>query len=171
MTALPSSIPKPCCLGGTRMQLRVSATARPAQTKSATMYELLSVEKTAGPEEIKAAYRVQARRWHPDACRTAVDKAYFAERFIRAREAYEVLSDPSRRRDYDVSLLRADGWAIAVGGGVVLRNGGGAWGFGDWVSQLEGLKRRRSGARQCAGGEDESWGSRMRRAHDWKASD
>ncbi|URE04650.1 chaperone protein dnaJ [Musa troglodytarum] len=129
------------------MQLRVSATARPAQTKSATMYELLSVEKTAGPEEIKAAYRVQARRWHPDVCRTAVDKAFFAERFMRAREAYEVLSDPSRRRDYDVSLLRADGWAIAVG--------------------AEAAAERR---RRCAG-EKESWGSRMRRADGWKASD
>nr|CAD1833141.1 unnamed protein product [Ananas comosus var. bracteatus] len=129
-----------------------------------TMYELLAVEETAGPEEIKAAYRRAARRWHPDACRSDGDRGAFAERFMRAREAYEVLSDPALREDYDLALragVAPESWAAAVGGGVALRrrrgrrsSGGGGGGFGDWEAQLEGLGegRRRSGEGRRRGG-------------------
>lgn len=142
------------------------------------MYELLSVAETAGPEEIKAAYRRQARRWHPDTCRGAdSERSYFVEKFIRAREAYEVLSDPELRQDYDRALLQtAGGWAGAVGGGVMFRRGrrrGGERGFGGWESQLEELGRRRSGRegeeeeapKTGGGGVEESWGSRARRGY------
>lgn len=118
---------------------RVRVSAAPAPARSATMYEVLAVEETAGPDEIKAAYRRAARRWHPDACPGGAD------RFMAAREAYEVLSDPERRRGYDVQL----------------RCGGGA-GFADWEAQLAGLQWRAAERRGRAGGE--TWGSRMRRA-------
>ncbi|WOK93636.1 chaperone protein dnaJ 20, chloroplastic-like [Canna indica] len=173
MMPFASPIPKPCFVAAPRARVRASAVqARPA---AVTMYELLSVDKSAGPEDIKAAYRRQARRWHPDTCHSAADKNYFAEQFMRAKEAYEVLSDPDLRRDYDLALLRpAGGWAAAVGGGVIIRRGD-ARRFGDWERQLEGLRRRRSGGAAAAGrwmeGELESWGSRMRRrARDVEAS-
>ena len=85
--------------GQRRARVRVAAAAAVAAPASkATMYEVLAVEETAGPAEIKAAYRREARRWHPDACPGGAD------RFMAAREAYEVLSDPERRRGYDIQL-------------------------------------------------------------------
>ncbi|XP_010943678.1 uncharacterized protein [Elaeis guineensis] len=139
-----------------RTPLRVSAVstvARPQSPQAATMYELLAVAETAGPAEIKKAYRRQAQRWHPDACRSTSEKPFFAQQFMRAREAYEVLSDQALRRDYDLSL-RAGG--ASVSGGATLRAGG-REGFGDWEAQLEGLWRRAARPRR-----EPTWGSRMR---------
>ncbi|XP_008790459.2 chaperone protein dnaJ 20, chloroplastic-like [Phoenix dactylifera] len=117
------------------------------------MYELLAVAETAGPAEIKAAYRQQARRWHPDACRSTSEKPFFAQQFMRAREAYGVLSDPALRRDYDLSL-RAAGASVFGGASVRARA---REGFGDWEAQLEGLWRR-----AARPGREKTWGSRMR---------
>ncbi|KAG1327652.1 chaperone protein dnaJ 20, chloroplastic-like [Cocos nucifera] len=115
------------------------------------MYELRAVAETAGPAEIKAAYRRQAQRWHPDA--SPSEKPFFAQQFMRAREAYEVLSDPALRRDYDLSLRAA---GASVSGGATLRARG-REGFGDWETQLEGLWRRAARPKPEA-----TWGSRMR---------
>lgn len=60
-------------------------------------YETLGVSKTASQDEIKAAYRKLARKFHPD-----VNKAKDAEdKFKEIGEAYEVLSDPPKRARYD----------------------------------------------------------------------
>lgn len=61
-------------------------------------YTILGVAPTASLDEIKAAFRDLARRYHPDRC--PEDEAATAE-FKRASEAYEILSDPAKRRRYE----------------------------------------------------------------------
>ncbi len=61
-------------------------------------YEVLSVSRTASDEELKKAYRRCAMKYHPD--RNAGDATSEAS-FKECKEAYEVLSDASRRRLYD----------------------------------------------------------------------
>lgn len=61
-------------------------------------YEVLGVSKTANPEEIKAAYRKLALKFHPD--RNPDNKAA-EEKFKEGSEAYEVLSDPEKKQRYD----------------------------------------------------------------------
>jgi|694.fasta_scaffold01204_9 molecular chaperone DnaJ len=61
-------------------------------------YEMLGVQKTASAEEIKKAYRQAALKFHPD--RNPGDKQA-EQRFKDAAEAYGVLSDEQKRRQYD----------------------------------------------------------------------
>lgn len=61
-------------------------------------YKLLGVEKNAGTNEIKKAYRKLAMKYHPDHAKG--DKAA-EEKFKQISEAYAVLSDPEKRKDYD----------------------------------------------------------------------
>src|SRR4051812_49580502 len=61
-------------------------------------YKVLGVDKKAGQEEIKKAYRKLARRYHPD--RNPGDPKA-EERFKEISEAYDVLSDPDKRKKYD----------------------------------------------------------------------
>ncbi|MCQ2085910.1 MAG: molecular chaperone DnaJ [archaeon] len=62
-------------------------------------YEILGVSKTASSSEIKSAYRKLARQYHPDVSKESKDVA--EEKFKEISEAYEVLSDPSKRELYD----------------------------------------------------------------------
>jgi len=62
-------------------------------------YEVLGIDRSAPPGEIKRAYRRLARLHHPDV-NPGDNEA--EERFKQATEAYEVLSDPERRRQYDL---------------------------------------------------------------------
>ena len=62
-------------------------------------YQTLGVNKSATAKEIKAAYRKLARQWHPDVNPTKKKEA--EEKFKEISEAYEVLSDPEKRKTYD----------------------------------------------------------------------
>jgi curved DNA-binding protein CbpA len=60
-------------------------------------YRVLNIDSTADDPTIKAAFRRLARRYHPDLAKNA----RVARRFPDIREAYGVLSDPEKRRQYD----------------------------------------------------------------------
>src|SRR3989304_3655115 len=62
-------------------------------------YEVLSVSRSASPEEIKKAYRKIAMQWHPD--KNPDNKKESEEKFKEAAEAYSILSDPQKRSQYD----------------------------------------------------------------------
>jgi molecular chaperone DnaJ len=61
-------------------------------------YKVLGVAKTANADEIKKSYRKLARKYHPDANK---GDAKAEERFKEISEAYNVLSDPKQRKEYD----------------------------------------------------------------------
>src|SRR3954470_15525599 len=127
-------------------------------------YETLGVSKTSTDTEIKSAFRKLARKHHPD---VAKDKKSAEEKFKQINEAYEVLSDPEKRKKYD--QLGADwnqpgggfqpppGWGAGGqpgggyqrwspgggnGGGVEFEFGG--TGFSDFFEQFFGGGRGRS---------------------------
>jgi DnaJ-class molecular chaperone len=60
-------------------------------------YEVLGVNKTAGADEIKSAYRKAALKYHPDRNKETGAE----EKFKEINEAYQVLSDPGRKQKYD----------------------------------------------------------------------
>ncbi len=62
-------------------------------------YEVLGVDRGASQEEIKKAFRRLAMRYHPD--RNPANPKGTEDRFKEINEAYQVLIDESRRREYD----------------------------------------------------------------------
>jgi curved DNA-binding protein len=62
-------------------------------------YEILGVARNAGADEIKKAYRKLARKYHPD---VNVNSREAEAKFKEISEAYEVLSDPEKRKQYDL---------------------------------------------------------------------
>lgn len=67
--------------------------------KKKDYYKILGVEKSAPAGEIKTAYRKLAKQWHPD--KNPGDKAA-EDKFKEISEAYAVLSDPGKRKQYDM---------------------------------------------------------------------
>lgn len=62
-----------------------------------TYYDILGVSETASQEEIEAAYRQRVKETHPDQS----DHPNAAQLFMQVQEAYDVLSDPEKREQYD----------------------------------------------------------------------
>jgi molecular chaperone DnaJ len=85
-------------------------------------YRVLDVDEKASQDDIKKAYRRLAKKYHPDANR---DDAGAAERFKEIGEAYQVLSDPEKRKKYDqMRKLGAFGFGGGGRGGSRTRTGG-----------------------------------------------
>lgn len=119
-------------------------------------YEVLGVNRTASADDIKRAYRGLARRHHPD---VAENKAEAEHRFKEINEAYEVLSDPQKRAQYDRYGSVGNGAAGGFGDFGFGGQGFGGQGFGDIFDIFFG---DRMGAQQTARRSGPSRGSDLR---------
>jgi len=99
--------------------------ARGAESKR-SYYEVLEVPKDADAKAIKSAYRKLALKYHPD--KNPDDREGAEKKFREVAEAYEVLSDPDRRKKYDAGGDDIFGGQGGFGGGGF---GGGFRGFRD----------------------------------------
>ena len=99
-------------------------------------YEVLGVDKNADEAALKKAYRVLAKKYHPDT--NPGDKEAEAK-FKEASEAYAVLSDPEKRRQYDQFGHAAFDGGAGGGGGFTNMNMDDIFGsFGDIFGDLFG---------------------------------
>ncbi|GHE43457.1 chaperone protein DnaJ 1 [Streptosporangium violaceochromogenes] len=95
-------------------------------------YAVLGVPKTATAEEIKKAYRKLARQYHPDANPGDSATSGNTARFKEVSEAYDVLSDTKRRKEYDEArTLFGSGLGGYAGPGGAGRQGGFSFDLGD----------------------------------------
>jgi len=67
-------------------------------------YELLQLPATATPQQLRQAFRLLSKRYHPDT--TTLPQAQAELAFQRLQKAYAVLSDPTRRQAYDSQRLQ-----------------------------------------------------------------
>ncbi|XP_020222917.1 chaperone protein dnaJ 20, chloroplastic [Cajanus cajan] len=110
-------------------------------------YKVLSLSpNSASMDDIKKAYRSMALRYHPDVCRDSSKKEESTRMFVQLNAAYETLSNPRLREEYDYELgLRSkmsvgdESWRIR------------------WQEPVAELKRRSH--RRMARKEGSSWGT------------
>ena len=119
-------------------------------------YKVLGVSKDASQDEIKKAYRKLARANHPD---SNPGDAAKHDRFKSIAEAYDVVGDPAKRKQYDDLRSMPAGFGTGGGGGFdlndLLRDRAGAGGgFGDLFGDLFGGARRTTQARRPQRGAD-----------------
>jgi len=122
--------------------------------EDATLYELLGVTPDVGIAEIKQAYKKQALRWHPDKC----TEPNAEDVFKRINTAYGVLSEDSKRAEYDHLLsCGSNPYAGGVDSGEHCGAGGAAgaaaaayeaWQAFLWAEEQERLSRARR-ERRC----------------------
>jgi len=124
-------------------------------------YQTLGVAKTASQDEIKKAFRKLARQCHPD---TNPDDKACEEKFKEVNQAYETLSDPEKRKQYD-ELSRLGAFGTGPGGGFrpgqggfqgfdprAFQQGGATFEMGDLGDLLSGLFGGAGGGRAGARG-------------------
>jgi curved DNA-binding protein len=116
-------------------------------------YQILGVPRTADEKQIRQAYRRLARKHHPDV--NPNDKAA-AEKFKEIQNAYEVLSDPEKRKKYDQF---GEAWQYAEQGGPGFGAGYGrpSYGRGAPGQQGSGGAGRQYEFRYGTGGMDEAF--------------
>eukprot|EP01018_Ginkgo_biloba_P026206 Gb_11172 [translate_table: standard] len=122
---------------------------------NSNLYEVLSVGQNVGLGEIKSAYRQMVRLYHPDVCPPA-EREECSKMFIQIQEAYETLSDPSMRSDYDYRLTNPNAFDSDLPRGEMMTMQGGSW-----KEQLQNLKTRSA----CSSARN-TWGTRMRHSRD-----
>ena len=101
-------------------------------------YEVLGVNRDADDESIKKSYRKLAMKYHPD--RNPDDKTT-EEKFKEAKEAYEILSEPQKRANYDRFGHAGVDPSAAAGGFAGAGFGGFADAFGDIFGDIFGQQR------------------------------
>ncbi len=78
-------------------------------SKALDYYEVLQINRNADLETVHRVYRFMAARFHPDN-----RKSGDLERFLLLRQAYQVLSDPKRREQYDATCVAADNEPLEI---------------------------------------------------------
>ena len=106
-------------------------------------YKVLGVSKTAEADEIKKAYRKLARQYHPD---SNEGNPSAEARFKEVSEAYDVVGDAKKRKEYDEARRLFGGGGFRMPGG----QSAGGQGFGFDVGDL--FNRNSSGAGGTSGG-------------------
>ncbi|GLJ27125.1 hypothetical protein SUGI_0531890 [Cryptomeria japonica] len=119
----------------------------PHFSSSSSLYDVLCISPDASVRDIKSAYRRMALKYHPDVCPPA-EREEYNSLFLQVKEAYETLSDPQLRQDYDWRLQNM--FTVGDYEGRLASSH-------VWEAQLMELIKKRSGYNSS------SWGSRMRR--------
>merc|ERR1712110_1240 len=96
--------------------LKVQVRAVASGARADDYYEVLGVARDVTADDLKKAYRKLALKWHPD--RNLDNKAEAESQFKRISQAYQVLSDPAQRSQYD----RFGSEGIAGSGGTRVRS-------------------------------------------------
>lgn len=89
-------------------------------TRSPDYYKILGVEKSASAEQLKKAYRKLALKYHPDKCKEVDGE----EKFKQVNAAYAVLSDPEKRKQYDMFGSEGPSGFGGMAGGMAGRRNG-----------------------------------------------
>lgn len=69
-------------------------------------YQILQIDRNASPEIIEKAYKTLAKKYHPD-LQEETNKKHSEEILKQINEAYEILSNPDRRKEYDTSIINS----------------------------------------------------------------
>jgi DnaJ-class molecular chaperone len=72
--------------------------------KNVDFYEVLGLKKGCSAAQVKAAYKVQARKWHPDRFPDPVEKRNAEKKMKNLNRAVDVLGDPQKRQLYDQGI-------------------------------------------------------------------
>jgi molecular chaperone DnaJ len=97
-------------------------------------YQILGIPEDASTEDVKRAYRELAKKYHPDRNKGDADAE---RRFKEVGEAYDVLKDPEKRKQYDTIRRYGGNWDPRAGGSGGARGGQGPGGF-TWTRDFGG---------------------------------